>query len=39
VGLGFAGAQLATIYPQAYDIRMDCIVTDEATLDPAATAA
>ena len=33
IGLGFTGAQLQTIYPQAYDIRMDCIVTDAATLD------
>jgi 5-formyltetrahydrofolate cyclo-ligase len=33
IGLGFSGAQLQTIYPQAYDIRMDCIVTDAATLD------
>ncbi|HWG76872.1 MAG TPA: 5-formyltetrahydrofolate cyclo-ligase [Steroidobacteraceae bacterium] len=33
IGLGFTGAQLQTIYPQPYDIRMDCIVTDVATLD------
>jgi 5-formyltetrahydrofolate cyclo-ligase len=33
IGLGFAGAQLQTICPQAHDIRMDCIVTDAATLD------
>jgi 5-formyltetrahydrofolate cyclo-ligase len=39
IGLGFAGAQLPTIYPQAYDIRMDCIVTDAATLDLAAAQA
>lgn len=36
IGLGFTGAQLQTIYPQAYDIRMDRIVTDAATLDLAA---
>ena len=28
IGIGFGGAQLQTIYPQAYDICMDCIVTD-----------
>jgi len=39
VGLGFAGAQLQTIHPQAYDIRMDCIVTDAATLDLAGAQA
>jgi 5-formyltetrahydrofolate cyclo-ligase len=37
IGLGFTGAQLQTIYPQPYDIRMDCIVTDAATLDLTAT--
>ena len=32
IGIGFSSAQLPTIHPQAYDIRMDCIVTDTATL-------
>lgn len=32
IGVGFEGAQLQTIYPQPYDIRMDCIITDAATL-------
>ncbi|HTT06962.1 MAG TPA: 5-formyltetrahydrofolate cyclo-ligase [Steroidobacteraceae bacterium] len=39
IGLGFTGGQLQTIYPQAYDIRMDCIVTDAATLELAGNRA
>jgi 5-formyltetrahydrofolate cyclo-ligase len=39
LGVGFAGAQLQTIYPQPYDIRMDCIVTDAAMLDLAGAQA
>lgn len=30
VGLGYADSALATIYPQAHDIPMDLIVTDQA---------
>jgi 5-formyltetrahydrofolate cyclo-ligase len=29
IGIGFACARLATIYPQPYDIPMDEVVTDE----------
>jgi 5-formyltetrahydrofolate cyclo-ligase len=29
IGVGFAFARLATIYPQAHDVPMDIIVTEE----------
>jgi 5-formyltetrahydrofolate cyclo-ligase len=32
IGVGFALARLATIYPQAHDVPMDIIVTDEGVL-------
>lgn len=34
IGLGYAGARLATIYPQMHDIPMDMIVTETGTLRP-----
>jgi 5-formyltetrahydrofolate cyclo-ligase len=39
LGVGFAAARLATIYPQSHDIRMHRIITDSATLDPSLTSA
>lgn len=34
VGVGYAGAQLATIHPQAHDAPMDCVVTESAVYRP-----
>ncbi len=34
IGLGYAGARLATIYPQVHDIPMDMIVTEAGILRP-----
>lgn len=34
IGLGYAGARLATIYPQMHDIPMDMIVTEAGILRP-----
>ena len=39
VGVGYTCAAIATIYPQAHDIPMDAIVTEQNTLKCATTAA
>lgn len=36
IGVGFASARLATIYPQPHDIPLDIIVTEDGIVTPAA---
>lgn len=36
IGVGFASARLATIYPQPHDIPLDLIVTEDGIVTPAA---